>query len=130
MSREPARIVGALAGLFLVFFGLWAFLAPESFYERVATFPPYNRHLIHDIGSFQTGLGATLLFAFLWTDVFLVVLAGTSVGFILHFFSHVMDRDLGGRATDPITLGLAMVAVVLAAIWRARAVGRSGPPPR
>jgi hypothetical protein len=41
--------VGA-AGLLLVATGLWAFAAPRSFFEVVATYPPFNEHLLHDIG--------------------------------------------------------------------------------
>lgn len=121
MSRRSAvRTVGWVVGVFLVALGLWAFFAPRSFFERVAAFPPYNRHLAHDIGAFQTGLGATLLFAMIWRDALLVVLAGTGVGFILHFFSHLMDRGLGGQAADPVSVGLLAVVVVLAAVWQAQ----------
>jgi hypothetical protein len=30
---------------------------PHSFYDNVATFEPYNRHFLHDIGAFTIGLG-------------------------------------------------------------------------
>lgn len=121
MNRHSAvRTVGWVVGVFLVVLGLWAFFAPRSFFERVAAFPPYNRHLVHDIGAFQAGLGATMLFAMVWRDALLVVLAGTGVGFILHFFSHVADRSLGGQATDPVSVGLLALVVVLAAVWQAQ----------
>lgn len=32
-------------------------IAPRSSDLTVATFPPYNQHLLHDIGAFQIGLG-------------------------------------------------------------------------
>jgi hypothetical protein len=48
--------------VFLVF-GAWAFADPESFFDEVATFEPYNQHLIQDVGAFQIGLGAVLLIA-------------------------------------------------------------------
>jgi hypothetical protein len=32
----------------------------------VATYPPFNEHLLHDIGAFNLGLGATLLLALAW----------------------------------------------------------------
>ena len=54
-----ARYVAVAAGLFLVVFGAWAFFGPKSFFDQIATFQPYNEHLIHDIGAFQIGLGAT-----------------------------------------------------------------------
>lgn len=57
-----------LAGLFFLAPGIWAFAAPHSFYDQVATFPPYNRHLLHDIGAFQIGIGVALLLALRWSD--------------------------------------------------------------
>jgi hypothetical protein len=44
------KVVAAAAGLLLVATGLWAFAAPRSFFEVVATYPPFNEHLLHDIG--------------------------------------------------------------------------------
>jgi hypothetical protein len=40
----------------------------------------------------------------------------------MHFVSHLVDRDLGGRATDPVGLGILMVVVVAAALYRKRRV--------
>lgn len=117
------RWVAGAIGLFLVVLGFWAFFAPESFYERIAAFPEYNRHFLHDAGAFQVGLGAVLLFALVWTDALLVALAGVAVGALLHFWAHVVDRDLGGRAGDPLSLGVIALVLVVAAVWRAREVG-------
>jgi hypothetical protein len=44
------RIIGWAGVIFMVGSGLWAFTAPRSFYNTIATFEPYNRHVIHDIG--------------------------------------------------------------------------------
>lgn len=117
------RTVAWVVGAFLVLLGFWAFLFPRSFFERIAAFPPYNRHLVHDIGAFQVGLGATLLFAMLRRDAVLVALAGAGVGLILHFFSHLLDRSLGGQTTDPVSTGLLAAVVALAAVWQARGSG-------
>jgi hypothetical protein len=67
-----------IIGLFTLAFGIWAFFAPASFAEFVAF--PYNRHLLHDVGAFQIGIGATMLLALLWADSIMVVLAGYVVG--------------------------------------------------
>jgi NAD(P)H-binding len=58
--------------------GAWAFLAPESF-SRFIDYAPYNRHLIHDAGAFQLGIGVSLLAALWWTDGLLVALTGFAV---------------------------------------------------
>ena len=48
-------VVLLLAGLFFLLPGIWAFVAPHAFYDQLATFPPYNRHLLHDIGCGKAG---------------------------------------------------------------------------
>jgi hypothetical protein len=54
-----------IGGLFMLVLGIWAFFAPASFAEIVAF--PYNRHLLHDVGAFQIGIGTTMLLALMWT---------------------------------------------------------------
>jgi hypothetical protein len=123
MANAGQRAIVGLLGLALVGTGLWAMLAPESFYASVAVYPPYNRHFIHDIGAFNLGLGATLGFALVLGDALLVALAGNAVGALAHFVSHVVDRDLGGQASDPLVFGIVALLLVGLAAWRARTVG-------
>ena len=118
------RIVAVIIGLVFVVSGIWAMSNPMSFYTNVATYPPYNEHLWHDIGAFQIGLGATLLFTFFWTDAPLVALAGVGVGSVLHFVAHVIDRGQGGKSTDPLSIGLVAAVVAAAALWRAAQLRR------
>ena len=111
--------VAAAFGAFTLALGLWAFFDTSSFYGQLAEFPPYNRHLLHDIGAFQIGLGVTLLLALLWrTDALLAVLAGAATGAVFHWIAHVADEGHGGRDSDPYTLGIIAAVVVLAAVWR------------
>jgi len=76
--------------------------------------PPFNRHFIHDIGSFQIGLGAVLLLALKWRDALLVTLAGVSIGSAVHVLSHVLDRHIGGNPSSDIPL-LSVLTLLLAA---------------
>ena len=62
LARFP-RWIGLVGGVSLVAFGVWAMVGPRSFFDTLATFDPYNQHLIQDIGAFQIGLGAVLLLA-------------------------------------------------------------------
>ena len=118
-----ARVVAVAGGLFLVVLGIWALIDPRSFYEQLATFPPYNRHFMHDVGAFQVGLGVTLLIALVWADALGVALAGVGVGAALHAVSHWVDRDLGGRSSDPYTLSILAIAFLVAAGMRHRSQG-------
>jgi hypothetical protein len=125
--------VALVGGVFLTAFGLWALLAPRSFFDSVAEFEPYNRHFIHDIGAFQIGLGAVLLLAVLTRDVFVTALGGVGIGAAVHALSHMIDHDLGGNPESDIPLFVVVAVVLLAAAamaWRHRSPrpsrGRSG----
>ncbi len=59
MKPTQPRVIEAstrLLALLNLIAGSWAMAAPRSFYLMVAPFPPYNQHLIHDIGALQSGL--------------------------------------------------------------------------
>jgi hypothetical protein len=111
-----------IIGLFTLAFGIWAFFAPASFAEFVAF--PYNRHLLHDVGAFQIGIGATMLLALLWADSIMVVLAGYVVGSSFHLASHIIDRHIGGHGYDPLVLGI-MIVVGLAGMYARVRGGRA-----
>lgn len=108
----------ALIAVLLIGLGLWAMIAPHDFFANAATYPPYNRHLVHDVGALLIGLGSCLVAGLLVQDALLAVLIGNTIGAAAHFVSHVLDRSLGGHASDPVTFGV--LAVVLAALTLAR----------
>jgi hypothetical protein len=110
------RAVAVLSGVFLVGFGLWAFLSPTSFYSSIALFPPYNQHFLHDLGAFQVGLGSALLLTQLWDDALLAVLGGNALGAAIHFIAHVVDRSLGGHAATDLPF-LGGLSVLLIGAW-------------
>jgi hypothetical protein len=121
-AQRGARVVAAVGGVTTVAAGLWAFFAPRSFAD-FAKFPPYNQHLIHDIGAFEIGIGAALLLALVFRDGLLVALGGGAAAAVMHFISHVIDRDLGGRSLDPWLFGILAVVIGLAAFGRYRTEG-------
>jgi uncharacterized membrane protein len=112
MTRSVRALVVLGAVAFLVP-GIWSFGWPRSFHETVAPFDPFNLHLFHDVGAFQIGIGVALMAALVWQDAVAVALAGATAGGAVHAVSHVVDRELGGRATDPYLLSL--LALLLAA---------------
>lgn len=124
-SIRIIQAVTAVLALALVGLGLWAMIAPHGFYESAATYPPYNRHLVHDIGALAIGLGGCLFAGLLVRDALLAVLAGNTIGAAAHFVSHVADRDLGGNASDPVTFGI--LALVFASLTIARRRWRGEP---
>jgi hypothetical protein len=135
MPRQPAAedkppafhrlsiAASALAGVFFLAFGIWAFADPSSFYDAVAEFPPYNRHFLHDIGAFQIGIGVTLLVACWQRDALVTAAAGAGVGSAFHTIAHFVDRDLGGSAGQTGVVGVvAAVLLAIAALRLARPV--------
>ena len=114
--RQPVLVAAVLiCAASMLALGAWAFLAPESF-VRFIDYPPYNRHLIHDAGAFQLGIGVTVLLALWWSDALVVALTGFAVASGLHTLSHWTDRSLGGHGSDVPSLGL-LTLVALIAIY-------------
>lgn len=112
-----ARWTAIVAGVFFVAAGIWAMVHPRSFFDAAATFEPYNRHLLQDIGAFQIGLGTVLLVAAgpgrgngLATG-----LIGVGVGTVMHTVSHVVGTDLGGNPSTDIPTFAILAAVLLIA---------------
>lgn len=106
------RVSLGIAGFTFALGGVWSYLWPQSFYDTLATYPPFNLHLFHDVGAFQLGLAAFTVGCMFGRDVLLIGLIGASVGTTAHAISHIVDRDLGGKESDPYTIsGLALVAV-------------------
>src|ERR1700730_16229575 len=108
-----ARALAFVVGTFYVLSGGWAFLFPSGFYSMVATFTPYNLHLLHDAGAFQIGLGASLLAAAVAGRGFAPVLFGVLAGSLFHLVAHLMDIRLGGHPATDIP-ALALIVAVLA----------------
>ena len=105
-----ARPAAWLVAAFWLGSGLWAFFDPQSFFDQLATFPPYNQHLLHDIGAFSIGLGAVIAFALLRMSAMRAALLGVGVGSVVHVASHIIDYDQKPDVMDVI--GLALIALV------------------
>jgi len=124
MATRFVTAVLVLGGLFFLLPGIWAFVAPHSFYDQVAPFPAYNRHFLHDIGAFQIGIGVALLLASRWDDARFVTLAGAASGAAVHLVSHIVDHNLGGQDSDVFVFGLIAVLLATGATVRWRTLGR------
>jgi hypothetical protein len=123
-GRAP-KVIAVVVGAMFVVFGVWALLAPQSFFDAVASFEPYNPHFVRDLGAFQIGLGAVLLVGAFLHDALLTVLSGVAVGATLHLITHIADRDLGGSpATDIPFFALMALALIGGALSRAGALSR------
>ena len=117
--RRVAPVLSWVVVGFWLVSGVWAFLAPRSFYDTVATFPPYNVHFVHDIGAFSIGLGLAIVLVVVLADRWhpaRSVLVAVGIGSTLHVLSHVLDYDLKPSVSD--IAGLAMfTALTFFAAW-------------
>jgi hypothetical protein len=110
----------ALAGSLGI--GIWAFFSPRSFYDSLATYPPYHPHFLRDIGALNLGIGAAFLAALRFRDALLVALTGAAAAAVAHALSHLIDRGEGGRTSDPYVLALFAVLLVAATVVRSREI--------
>ena len=129
--RRVLRVTLACLSLSALAPGLQATVAPSSFYSGfpggrgwVQLLPPYNEHLIRDVGGFY--LAFALLFA--WAAVTLAralvvpLAVAWSLAALLHAVYHVLHLD-GFSTGDAVaqTAGLvAVLALPVLAIWVVR----------
>jgi len=117
--------------------GLPAGLAPRSFYDGwpfgrgwVELLPPYNQHLISDVGGFY--LAFALLFAWaavtLRRELVVPLCVAWSLAALLHFAFHVTHLD--GFSTGDAIAEVAALALVLILPWIAVAALPRRPAPR
>ncbi|MBI5671052.1 MAG: hypothetical protein HZC41_23910 [Chloroflexi bacterium] len=114
-------------GVLFLLTGVAMLAAPEWFYSNIGTFPPYNRHYVGDMGSFQLPLGLALLWAARHPARHRLLVAYAAVGSLLHALNHTAD-DLAARValadwvtgTLPLFLFAGVLALAYAFIPRSQ----------
>jgi hypothetical protein len=106
--------------------GVWATIAPRSFYDDfpgtsswVAPLGPYDEHLVRDVGAFELGLTIVALFAIVTLERRLVqaALLAFLVSGIPHLVYHLSNTGPLTTADNLISLaGLALGVVVPVAL--------------
>ncbi|MGI8426251.1 MAG: hypothetical protein ACR2FO_04070 [Actinomycetota bacterium] len=124
-KRLFPKVVGFIGVAVFLGSGLWAMVAPKSFFETAATFEPYNQHFLQDIGAFMVGLGVVLLLALMAPRAAAlgVALAGVGAGSAAHTISHGLGRNLGGNPSVEIP----MLAVLTLLLFGAAALALKDP---
>jgi hypothetical protein len=108
--------------------GVWQYFFPRSFYDDFPTVkldPPFNQHLLSDVGGLNIALVGVLVFAVVYLERHLVLaaLTGFALYSLTHFIFHVLHfehfslRDAVGVGTG---LGLEAVLTIALLIltWR------------
>jgi hypothetical protein len=123
--------------------GLVQLFAPATFYEDfplpatpwVSLLPPYNEHLIRDVGALTLAYVLMLTAAAIWPERRLaqVALAANLVFTVPHFAFHVTHLDhysTGAAVGQMIALGLAVLIPAVLLVLTRRLPGVGGPPYR
>jgi hypothetical protein len=134
-TEQVERVRGAVVGILWVLaavqgmVGTWALVAPLVFYEGfplpghswVASMPPYNEHLVRDVGALNLALAVVLAGAALRADRATVRLAATAglVAAVPHtayhalHLSHFPPTDAVAQTVGTVA-HLALLVAVLA----------------
>jgi hypothetical protein len=125
-QRMFVTIATTVIGAVMLIFGIWSLLLPRSF-DAWIDFPPYNEHLLHDVGAFQIGIGVSLLMSMMWSDSIGVALTAFIVAGTIHSINHALDRHLGGHSFDQWGLAGLVLLAGAALIIRLRGGSRHQP---
>ncbi|HVF33538.1 MAG TPA: hypothetical protein VM933_10935 [Acidimicrobiales bacterium] len=136
MTGREWRIARVLLGLTAIAYlvvGVWALVAPQSFYDSfpgggrawVSVDGPFNEHLVRDVGALNLAV-ATILVAAAWlggAQLVRVAAVSALVWGVPHFLYHLGHLDplptAGDRAANVVSLGSSVVAPAVV-LWLAR----------
>jgi heme/copper-type cytochrome/quinol oxidase subunit 4 len=134
-TSVAARVGLGILAVFQAIIGVWALFAPTSFYSSfplpghpwVSLLPPYNEHLVGDVGELSLALTVVLAAAAVIGQRLLsaVAVAAIAVYAVPHAIFHFLHLE-GFPTSDAIaqTIGIAFQLLVIAAValllWRDR----------
>jgi hypothetical protein len=138
LSRDKRHMRQLRAGLlvlaaFALLPGIWGTLWPRSFFDDfpgagaawVAAFPPYNEHLVRDVGAFYVGYGVLLLGAAVVTrrrlvQVVLVAWVAATVPHGLFHLRHLDELPTSDAVGQSVVLALMTLLPLLLLALSAR----------
>jgi len=126
MVRDTTtRVLLIVVGVGNAVVGLWAALAPQSFYDDfpgagrhwVAVDGPYNEHLVRDVGTLNLALAAVVLAVLLRPEPYLVMVAAAAelvyaTPHFLYHLAHLEPFESGDKVALMISLGVTVLAPI------------------
>ncbi len=124
-STVLARVALALIGAAQLEIGVWALLAPHSFWRDypgaghhwVSGLGTYNEHLLRDYAGTELGFAVLLIATAIWFERRLVLIAGTAflAATLPHFAYHVTTAESFSTADNVGSLGGFVVEMLVVA---------------
>jgi hypothetical protein len=138
MRDMPTRVLLIVIAAGNALVGVWASVAPESFYDEfpgagrhwVAVDGPFNEHLVRDVGVLNLALMAVVIAALVRPARYLLqVVAGAELIYSLpHFLYHLSHLD-PYASSDKValmgSLGVSVIAPILLLVRSSRASDRA-----
>ena len=113
-----------VAGLAYLMIGMAQLLQPEWYFENLGGFPPYNRLLLGQMGSFLLPLGVVLVLASQNPSSNRMVIAAGSGAAVLLTLNQLYSTSIGETAAPDGTFALGLLglfaAALLWAFWQVR----------
>ncbi len=127
-SRALARTALVCSCAYCLFLGLTAYPFPHTFFadfpffaDWVARLPPYNEHLVSDVGGAYLGFAVVLGLAAWWLDrkVVVVACAGFLTVSLLHLLFHATHLEgFGGlEGAEELAALASLVVPPVVALW-------------
>jgi hypothetical protein len=98
VSEGTLRIAIAVVAAVNLVIGLFAAIAPGSFYEEIGTYGAENGHYVGDVAAFYLAAGAGLVIAALRPSWRVPMLAVVAFWWALHALNHL--GDIGEASSD------------------------------
>src|SRR4051794_23363824 len=133
-SRRLMRAGLALLSFVPAWIGIWATVAPRSFYDHfpgwsswVSSLGPYDEHLVRDIGAFQLGLLVVGLFALVTLER--RVVRAALVASLVAGVPHLVYHPTPPRPPSPAEQRPPLPGVAVAGLLPPLLFPRTPPPP-
>ena len=125
MRDTTTRVLLIIVGIGNAVVGLWAAVAPQSFYDNfpgagrhwVAVDGPYNEHLVRDVGVLNLALAAVVVAVLLRPERYLVMVVAAaelvySAPHLLYHLTHLDLFESGDKVALIVSLGVSVLAPI------------------